>query len=276
MIDRLLVSGACTPLGQAVIAQLLDALQLPPDRLIAVAQAPERIEALRRRGVRVRVARPERPADWPAALAGAGRVLLLCLATAQPLFDAVLATGVRHIVCAQDICGEAQHRALSRAGIDFSVLRIARCFEDLQEMMASSERDGVWATAMGDGVAACVARDDAARAVAAALLRARDVNAVVDITGPQALSAQLIASAFSQEWGRNIRVEPLAPPELQARARATGEPERRVRLQLAFDAVARAGELAQPGPGVLALTGAAPITLRQHLRRPAPPVSRPR
>lgn len=120
---------------------------------------------------------------------------------------------------------------------------------------------------MGEGRVAYVSRNDCA-AVAAAVVAGGDHNGkIYDVTGPQALGADQLASLYS-ELGR-CEVTPVAIDDaaLVAGMVEHGVPGEIAQLLASFGVSAREGYLDTVSSSVEDLTGRAPRTLRETLER---------
>ncbi|MDG4815798.1 NmrA family NAD(P)-binding protein [Micromonospora sp. WMMD956] len=225
------VTGASGGLGGRTVRMLAGAghrvvaLTRDPGAALAGAgrAAPERVEARR--------VDFDEPAGLPAALAGIDRLLIVSTAAWEPArriaqhraaIDAAVAAGVGHVVYTSLVACDgppellnSAHRAteehLRGCGLPWTILRNAIYASGVAELLAPAVSTGRHVTNAGDGAVAYVARDDCA-AVAAAVLAAGPGPArglagrTLDVTGPEALTADHLAGLLGARLGRPVEV----------------------------------------------------------------------
>ena len=285
MSHKLLVTGASGQLGRAVIAELL-ARGVAPARIVATTRKPESLAELAAQGVELRAADFDDAASLARAFAGVQRLLLVStdaldvpgkrLAQHRNAVQAAVAAGVQHVVYtsmpkpepgspipfAPDHHGTEQ--ALAASPLGWTVLR--NCWY-MQNLLLSLPglASGQWYSAAGEGRIAYVSRDDCARAAAAALASDSSVNAIHDITGPEALSTAEIARLVAEFTGRPLAVVPVSPEALAQGLAAHGVPAFLVPVLVGLDVNTAQGRVAQVSDAVHKLTGRAPQTLADFL-----------
>jgi NAD(P)H dehydrogenase (quinone) len=282
MQDTLFVTGASGQLGRAVIHHLLASEGVAPGRITAGTRDPAKLADLATRGVRVVPLDFDRPEGMAHALAGIGRLLLIStdaldqpgrrLAQHQAAVAAAKAAGVGHILYtsmpspddslvpfAADHLGTEQ--ALRASGLPHSILRNAWYQENLLMELGPALERGQWTTAAGEGRYAPVARDDAARAAAAALAGKAEAGRIYNITGPELLGMDDIAA-----WAGRIFGRPVAAVKLDEATRTgillqAGLPPFIAPVLVASELNIRAGKFALLSDDVRELTGRAPTAL---------------
>lgn len=279
----LLVTGAGGQLGRRVVELLLDQ---GASRVIATSRRPTALSDLAARGVEVRPADFDDPAGLDRAFAGAARLLLVStdaigvpgqrLRQHLAAVAAARRAGVGHIAYTSmpnpepgsPIPFAADHhgteQAIIASGLDHTILRNAWYMENLFAALPQVLAGGTWYSAAGTGRVGHVAREDAARAAAAALLSA-EVSGRVDVTGPQALSTADVAAIAGRVFGRAIQVVPVDEAQLAAGMEAAGIPAPMIPLLVAFDTNTRAGRVDIVSDAVARLTGAPPQALEAFL-----------
>jgi NAD(P)H dehydrogenase (quinone) len=288
MSDTLLVTGAAGHLGQRVLHHLLNTLGVPANRIIATTRKPESLSEWAAKGVTVRASDFDNPASLEAAFQGATRVLLIStdaigrrIAQHTAAIDAAVKAGVDHVVYtsmpspekslvvfAPDHAGtEAALAASALPG--WTVLRNNWYFENLFLGMPSTLASGKWFTATGSGRASDIARDDIARAAAAALASTDRRKATYTLTGAKARSVPEIAALVSQAVGKPIEVIPVTVEDLVQGMVAHGVPEPMARMIASFDANTAAGQLGQVTGDFKALTGVDPQPFEEWLQSPS-------
>ncbi|KLD76809.1 SDR family oxidoreductase [Xanthomonas hyacinthi] len=286
--QSLLVTGAGGQLGQRVLAHLLDTLQLPPARIVALTRRPETLAAWAARGVEVRPGDFDAPASLDAAFQGVGRLLLIStdafdrpghrLVQHQAAIAAAVRSGVQHVVytscpepydspllIAADHAGTEDALAAS-ALPGWTVLRNHWYLENLFLSLPSILASGRWYSATGDGRSAHIARDDLARAAAAALAGGGAAKRTLTLSGDRAYSTAEIAALVAQTVGTPIQVIQVPVEGLIQGMVAAGLPEPVARMLASFDSNTAAGRVAGVTGDYQALTGQAPQPFEQWLQ----------
>lgn len=280
MPANLLVTGAAGHLGQAALAHLIDSLGVAPARIVATTRRPEALAAWAARGVTVRAADFENPASLDGAFAGAERLLLIStdaldrpgarLAQHRNAIAAAERAGVRHVVYTSmpkpegspaligpDHAGtEATLAASALPG--WTVLRNNWYFENLFYGIPHALATGTQYSAAGQGGIAHIARDDLARAAAAALAGPSQDKAVLTLTGERAWTTEEIAAAVAKATGKPLAVTHVPVADIVQGLTGAGFPEPVAQVFASFDANIAAGGLAEVTGDYRALTGRAP------------------
>jgi NAD(P)H dehydrogenase (quinone) len=286
--DSLLVTGAGGQLGQRVLMHLLDTLQLPPARIVALTRRPGTLSAWAARGVEVRHGDFDVPASLDTAFAGVGRLLLIStdaidrpghrLAQHQAAIAAAARAGVRHVVytscpephdapllIAPDHAGSEDALAAS-ALPGWTVLRNHWYFENLFMSLASVLASGRWYSAAGDGRIAHIARADLARAAAVVLAGGGEGKRTLTLSGARAYTTAEIADLIAQTVGKPIQVVPVPLEGLVQGMVGAGLPEPVARIYASFDSNTAAGRVAAVTGDYQALTGQVPQPFEQWLQ----------
>ncbi|MBO9601115.1 MAG: NAD(P)H-binding protein [Novosphingobium sp.] len=256
--QTLLVTGASGGLGQLVIENLIERHGVAPERIVAVTRSPAKLAQLAARGVQVRPGDFDDPASLDRAFAGADRALVISV-DADPLdsylsdtdmlgnpkrrrvvrqlaaVQAAERAGVRHVIYTSapnpeppTVCfWKRDHwhteEAIRSGGTDWSILRMWE-YPDfhLTYSWAQALGSGSFVTGAGSGRCAFIAREDCARAAAAALVRGEH-GRVYDITGTQALTMDEVFDQLTAINGRPVELTHVSPQEMRARLEANGE-----------------------------------------------------
>lgn len=283
MSDRLFVSGASGSLGRLVLAHLIDTHHIPPARIVAGTRTPEKLADFAARGVDVRHADFDDPASIAGSLAGVYRMLLIStdaidrpgrrIAQQTAAVEAARRAGVRHIVYTSMLEPEkslitaiapdhhATERAIEASGLTWTILRMSWYMEMLHVRLDAHLASGLWHSSAGDGRIAPIAREDCARAAAAALASTDVTNAVHNITGPELLTIDEIAAIVSAAFGKPIRAVHVDDEQLAEALLAGGMPPFMAPFLVSVDANTRAGLAAVESDAVKTLTGRTPQTL---------------
>jgi NAD(P)H dehydrogenase (quinone) len=277
-----LVTGAGGHLGRLVVEHLLAA---KAGKVIAASRDPAKLADLAAKGAETRRADFDEPASLDAAFKGVDRLLIVST-------DSVVEPGKRLRQQKGAVAAAARARvghaiytsmpnpepgslipfapdhfeteqALKKSGLPHTILRVSWYAENLLRSLPSILSTGKWRSAAGDGRVANIARDDVARAAAAALIKA--LGGRFDLTGPELLTTRQIAAIIADVFGKKIEVVPVSDEQLLAGLVAAGVPRPFAELGVAFDANTRAGKIDIRSDAVAKLTGKPPASLRDVL-----------
>jgi len=148
---------------------------------------------------------------------------------------------------------------LAATGIPYTALRGAFYMDML---FGKFDSHGVVRGPAGNGRGAFIAREDTARAAAAALL-ARPAGRV-EVTGRQEMGLDDIACRLSEITGRTLRYEDEAPDATANRLRQTSMPEWAQAAEVGWFRAIAAGEQAGASHGYQRLTGIEPLNIEQY------------
>ena len=188
-------------------------------------------------------------------------------------FDAAARAGVRHLVylsfqgasptslfpMSRDHFESEQY--LRASGVPYTALRDSFYLDLVPEMFGAA---GVMRGPGGDGRVAWVAREDAARVVAAALADPGESSAVYDVTGPESLTMAETAERLSGVAGRDLLYEQESPEDGRVWRSRLGAPDWEVETWLGSYQAIAAGEVAGLSDTVARFTGRPPQRLEQY------------
>lgn len=283
----LLVTGASGHLGRRVVELLLDDPRTAGRKLIALTRTPDKLADFAAKGVEVRAASFEEPATLTSAFQGASRALIISTdAVGKPgarvaqhasAVAAAKAAGVEHLVYTSlthadpsSLVGIApDHWAtegvLRDSELPYTVLRNNMYTDYLLMGLPHAVKFGKLVNSYGAGKVSYVTREDCARAAAAALAGSFQGRAVLDITGPQAISQVDLARIVSEVVGRPIEYVAVDAATATANLQGAGLPAMFAELLVSFERSSAAGQLAVEGSAVQDLTGSAPGSVKQFL-----------
>ena len=222
----LLVTGASGHLGRRVVELLLDSPRAKGRKLIAATRSPEKLAELAARGVEVVAGDFDRPSTLQAAFVGVERALIIStdaldrpgrrLEQHRAAVSAARAAGVQHVVytsltnpgpesaitLAPDHWGTES--AIRESGMSYTVLRNNMYTDYLLMSLPHAASVGKLVNSYANGKVSYVTREDCAQAAAAALSQPFEGNAVLDITGPTAITQAELAAIVSEATGKPV------------------------------------------------------------------------
>jgi uncharacterized protein YbjT (DUF2867 family) len=192
-----------------------------------------------------------------AAAAGVQRVVYTSFLGAAP--DAVFTLARQHA---------ATEAALAATGVPTTVLRHAMYADFVPFFAVREDGQAVIAAPAGDGRASFVSRDDLADVAAAVLLDGSPAldGAVLDVTGPAALSLDDAAAVLTEVTGLPAVYRPQTVEEAWATRRPSGHPDWEIEGWVTSYLAMAAGELARVTDAVATLAGHPARTVAEHLR----------
>jgi NAD(P)H dehydrogenase (quinone) len=274
----IVVTGANGPVGRLVIDHLL--ARTPAGELAVSVRDPAQTTRLSDRGVRVRHGDVDRPDTLRDAFAGATTVLINATNYGTPsetrarqqaaAVDAALTAGAGRIVftgwqdldrCPLDFVRDfaATEKLITTSGTGWTILRMtyAMAASLVRDVRASMDTGTLTAPA-GDARATPAAVTDLAEATANVLTEAGHDGRTYELTGPDAIGWQDLASLASRLAGREIRYRPTSGEECRAQWTAAGWPPATIEMLIAYYDAFRSGWAGTPRPDLADL-----------LRRPA-------
>ena len=212
--------------------------------LVSAAEAEDRLQQ-------------HRTAVAAAAAAGVQRVVYTSFLGAAP--DAVFTLARQHA---------ATEEALAATGVRTTVLRHAMYADFVPFFAVLDDGRSVIAAPADDGRASFVSRDDLADVAAAVLLDDSPAldGAVLDVTGPAALTLDAAAAVLAEVTGRPAAYRRQTVEEAWATRRPSGHPDWEVEGWVTSYRAIAAGELSRVTDVVPTLTGHPARTVAEHLR----------
>lgn len=281
---RLLVTGASGNLGHRVVELLLGA-GVPS--VSAASRRPDKIFDLAARGASLRRADFDDPASLDEAFVDVDRLLLIstdALGTPgqrqrqhKTAVDAAVRAGVKHIVYTSMVNPDPNspipfapdhlvtEQAIESSGIPYTILRVNWYAEYFFVSLPPALRFGKMLTSACEGRTAYVARDDVARAAAAALMSATEQSNRLDITGPQAVTQAEVVEYVNTIFDSDIKLFTVSDKELAETLTGSGMPGSLVALVVAMERNSREGRVESVSDAVERLTGKPPTSLADFL-----------
>jgi NAD(P)H dehydrogenase (quinone) len=283
----LLVTGASGHLGRRVLELLLAEPGNAGRKLIALTRTPDKLSEFAAKGVELRAASFDDAASLANAFRGAERALIIStdaldrpgrrLAQHTNAVQAAKASGVQHLVytslthcepsslvtLAPDHWGTES--VLRESEIPYTVLRNNMYTDYLLLSLPHAVKSGKIVNSYGAGKVSYVTREDCARAAAIALSGSFRGRAVLDITGPNAITQAELATIVSKIVGKPIEYVVVDAATAVANNVGAGLPAPVAELLVSFERSASAGQLAVESSSVLDLTGSAPSSVQAFL-----------
>lgn len=283
----LLVTGASGHLGRRVLELLLADPRNAGRKLIALTRTPDKLADFSAKGVELRAASFDDSASLASAFRGAERALIISTdALDRPgrrleqhvsAVQAAKASGVEHLVytslthcepsslvtLAPDHWGTES--VLRESEVPYTVLRNNMYTDYLLMSLPYAVKSGKLVNSHGGGKVSYVTREDCARAAAFALSANFRGRAVLDVTGPKAISQAELAGIVSEIVGKRIEYVAVDAPTAIANNVAAGLPGPIAELLVSFERSASAGQLAIESSSVQDLSGSAPSSVKEFL-----------
>ncbi len=287
MSHTILVTGAAGHLGRAVVDHLLDTQKVDPARIVAASRDPAKLADLAARGVAIRKGDFDDAASLESAFAGIDRLLIVStdalavpgqrLTQHKTAIAAAVKAGVKHLFYtsmpkpddslvsfAPDHLGTEE--AVKASGLAYTILRDAWYHDNLLHSLPHNLSTGTWYSASGDGRIATIARDDCARAIAAALASPTTPgDATYTLTGPAAITTDEIAAIAAEVAGKPLKVVRVSDVQLAAGLKGAGIPDFFATVLVSADANTRTGRFDIVTDDFEKLTGDKPQSLKDFL-----------
>jgi len=275
LASKLFVTGATGQLGRLVINALLETV--PASAIVAGMRDPAKDEgaanALREKGIEVRVADYTQPATLASAFVGVDRLLLISSsengkrrAQHRNVIDAAKGAGVGLIAYTSILHADTspfflaeEHRdteaALAEAGVPFVLLRNGWYTEVLTWRLPLALKHGVFMGAAGDGRISSAARADYARASATVLASGDHGGRIYELAGDASFSLADLVAVVAEGSGKPMSYQNMTPEAFRSAVAQAGTPETVARLLSDIDAGVAKGALLEDGGALARLIG---------------------
>lgn len=263
------ITGATGQLGSLAADLLLQ--QVDPADVVLLSRSPEKIAAA---GAATRAADFDSPEGLVEAFTGIDELLLVStdvvgsrLEGQRAAVEAAAKAGVRRVLytsvpdpsednpalVAPDHLGTEQ--ALRDSGLRWTFLR-NNLYADMQaDAVAQAAASGTYVTNTGTAGAAYVTRADCAATAVGALLSTDVDDTALDVTGPQAVTADDISALAAERRGEPVEVVQLDDAAYVAGLEQAGLPTFVAELLASFGTAIREGRLAKVTSAVEDLSG---------------------
>ena len=241
-MSKIFVTGAAGHLGQLVIHHLLETENVPASDIIAGSRDTAKLADLKAKGVEVRAADFDRPDALAESFAGVDKLLIIStdsLGSGERLNQhkravaAAAKAGVGRILytsmpspdtSAVSFAGDHQgtEEAIKATALPTPSCAMAGTWKTCSWPCRRRLAGGTWYSAAGEGRIAHIAREDIARAIAAALTSDTTDNVTLTLTGPEAFNTEQIAAKVSAVAGKPLAVMHLTDEQLAGGMKGAG------------------------------------------------------
>ena len=282
-----LVTGAAGHLGRAVINHLLTTYKVPANKIIAATRDTTKIADFAAMGVHVRSADFDHQASLVKAFEGATRLLLISTDAMEPgkreiqhlkAVSAAEMAGVSHIVYTSIIKADTSAVSFAADHVNtekfiaaakfkgHTILRNNWYFENLFFSIPNALKSGTQYSAAGQGKIAHIARDDLARAAAAALASDKNEKATYELCGGHEYTTDQIAALVAKATAKPLAVVHVPVEGLVQGMLSHGLPEGMARMFASFDDAISKGNMSGTAADFKKLTGVEPVGFESWLK----------
>lgn len=276
----ILVTGANGQLGRRIVEHLISRFGSTAGIAAGVRDAGKAAD-LAGRGISVRPADFDQPAQLAAAFAGVDKLVLVStdgpreqrIAQHRNAIGAARTAGVKHILYTSflDVAADspaefaAVHRAteadLAASGLKVTLLRNTLYADFLPLALGDALRTGSFSLPADAGKASFVSREELAEAIAAAAAAPCLAKDVYELTGQALHDYHQVAAAVAQVSGRALRYAPVGEDDYAATLAGQGLPDWLARALANMYSAVAAGKFARVGNDFAALVGHPPRPL---------------
>ncbi|XAH25226.1 SDR family oxidoreductase [Xylophilus sp. GW821-FHT01B05] len=238
----ILVTGAAGHLGSLVIEHLL--ARMPTDQIVAGVRHPVKVANLQARGVKVRLADYDQPEQWPAALEGVDKVLLISAPevgarTSQhkTVIDAVRSSGTVKLIAYTSMLradtssvpyaseDRETERMIRESGVPHVFLRHGWYTENYTMSAGFAVQEGTLYGCAKNGCISGASRSDYAEAAATVLSAGDAPKPIYELAGDTSFTLTEMAAEISRQSGRPVAYVDLPPADYRALMVSYGLPE---------------------------------------------------
>lgn len=283
----IIVTGANGKLGRAVVEQLLK--RVPAEQIGVSVRDPNQALKLQECGIRVRRGDFDDSESLHYAFEGASQVLIVStgimgeagiphgIQQHQAAIDAAKKAGASRMLYtshmgssptsnfAPMIHHAATEELLKASGMPFTSLRNGYYAASALMLIGGAIKTGEL-IAPEDGPVAWTVHSDLAEATAAIISEQKFDGMTPNLTGPEAIDMEGIATIASEVLGRTIRRIVVSDEEFRDRMLSQGVPEASVNMRMGVFLASRQGDFAQVDPALAHLIGRPPVSIREVLK----------
>jgi NAD(P)H dehydrogenase (quinone) len=260
-MPKILISGASGKLGSLVIKHLLESQGVAPGDIIAASREPSKLAELAAKGIETRKVDFTDPSTLDAAFQGVDRLLVISTdaigarieqhkaaieaakkaAVGRIFYTSMFSPKTSKVVFAPEHA--ASEEAIETSGLAYTIFRNGWYMENLFMSLGGALAAGRWYSSSADGRITYIAREDIARAMAAAIAHPVAENIIYSLGGETGYTKAEIAALVTEISGRPLEVINITDAQLEDGLKAAGVPANFVPLIVSVDAAVRAGDL---------------------------------
>lgn len=288
MAANILVTGATGTIGSI----LMEKLATSGHHARALVRSRAKGETIEKLGHEISIGDLDKPETLTPALAGIEKVFLLTAPAERQaeresnLVRAAKQAGVRHLVKLsvigigsglEELSLGRQHlqteKEIERSGMAHTHLRPNGFMQNMLRHAGTIKSQGLFYAPFAESKESCVDARDVAAVALAALTEAGHEGKAYEITGPESLTSEELAQAFSSALGREIKYVEVPLEAARAAMTKAGMQAWLVEAMVELFHYYREGKAAHVTDTVRQVTGREPLTFAQFARDYAPAFS---
>ena len=280
----ILVTGATGQLGGAVIQQLLR--KMPANQLVALTRDERKADALREKGVNIRIGSYDDMDSLDNAMHGVDRVLLIAggdadngLQQHQNVVDAAKKAGVQCIAYTSRSMANPDALAnqlmvrhfqtedyIKDSGLPYVLFRNILYMDTIPLFVGPNVLESGIALPAGQGKVSFALRSDMGEAIANVLADEPCENRTYNFTGASAYSFDDVAASLSTLSGKAVRYTPVPPDEFAVGMKQRGVPDKQVQRVIDFMTDIQNGQEEGVSHDLETILGRKPASLEEGLK----------
>lgn len=279
-MSKILISGASGKLGSLVIKHLLESQGVAPQNIIAASRDTAKLADLAAKGIETRQVNFADPATLNSAFQGVDRLLVIStdaigarVEQHKAAIEAAKKANVGRIFYTSMFNPQtstvsfapehaASEAAIEASGLAYTIFRNGWYMENLFGSLGTALAAGRWYSSSADGRITYIAREDIARAMAAAIANPVTGNIIYSLGGETGYTKAEIAALVTEISGRPLQVIDITDEQLHTGLTAAGIPANFVPLIVSIDAAVRAGDLGVNTGEAAKLSGTPLVSLK--------------
>lgn len=260
-MSKILISGASGKLGSLVIKHLLESQGVAPGDIIAASREPSKLADLAAKGIETRKVDFTDASTLDTAFQGVDRLLVISTdaigsridqhkaaveaakksAVGRIFYTSMFSPQTSKVIFAPEHA--ATEEAIEASGLAYTIFRNGWYMENLFMSLGGALAHGRWYSSSAEGRITYIAREDIARAMAAAIANPVSENIVYSLGGETGYTKAEIAALVTEISGRPLQVINITDEQLESGLTAAGIPANFIPVIVSVDAAVRAGDL---------------------------------
>ncbi|HBF28604.1 NAD(P)H-binding protein, partial [Rhizobium sp.] len=241
-MPKILISGASGKLGSLVIKHLLASSGMAPGDIIAASRDPSKLTDLAAKGIETRKVDFTDASTLDSAFQGVDRLLVIStdaigarIEQHKAAIEAAKKAGVSRIFYTSMFNPKtskvifapehaASEEAIETSGLAYTIFRNGWYMENLFTSLDGALASGRWYSSSADGRITYIAREDLARAMAAAIANPVADNIIYSLGGETGYTKAEIAALVTEISGRPLEVINITDEQLESGLPGGGRP----------------------------------------------------